>query len=294
MNEVVNKDDQQQGEPQGKPDEQQGPVPGSDEYNQQMAAQYRGQADEADVGNKPDLLVIPPKPEGGHDKFYDAETGAYNWQGHAKELEFNAAGRKEGEGEPNTPEADPKVQIGENESASEIVRGTGLNVDDVANHIRENGTISDEHRAVLKDKAGLTDALIDGYIDGEKAKAALAQQTFDNAMEYAGGEEGWNGLNDWASKSLNDQQKEYVNGLLDSTEWKQGIDQIRQWQGATAPAQRGQMVQADGPSQGAVGYTNRGQMMTDMQKPEYQTDAAFRARVMAKVAVSKFEGDTSL
>ena len=31
---------------------------------------------------------IPALPETGSDKFYDAKTGAYNWEGHAKEAEF--------------------------------------------------------------------------------------------------------------------------------------------------------------------------------------------------------------
>ena len=273
-------------------EEPEGPKPGSDEYNQQMADRFKGQEAAAEAQNQSEAVSIPPKPEGGHDKYYNTETGAYNWEAHAKELEYNASGRNKDsskEGDPKTPDGDPA-----DADAREIVQGAGLNTDEVIDYINEHGTISDEHRAVLKEKANLSDELIDGFIEGKRAQAALAEQQVASAIDYAGGEQGWNALSEWAIANLSDQQKEYVNGLLDSSEWKQGIDQLRQWQGASSPAQRGNVIAADGRSSGVVGYESRAEMKADINSSEYRTSPAFREQVRHKIAVSKFEGDATL
>ena len=58
---------------------------GSPEYNQAMADKFNNrEVAEVDPVEK---LPVEPKPEGGHDKFYNAETGQYDWQNHAKELD---------------------------------------------------------------------------------------------------------------------------------------------------------------------------------------------------------------
>ena len=59
-------------------------VPGSEEYNQLMAEKFNNPGTEEDV--EQDIVPVPDMPAEGVDKYYDNETGAYNWEAHAREL----------------------------------------------------------------------------------------------------------------------------------------------------------------------------------------------------------------
>lgn len=275
--------------PANEPAKDEGPKPGSDEYNQQMADNFRNQDQSTEAANQPELAAqqsVPPKPENGHDKFYNAETGAYNWEAHAKELEFNASGR----GKETSPSDNPPSDA----DAAKMIADAGLELDDVVKSLKETGDLSGEQRAALKDKVGLTDEFIDGYLDGQKALVAMSEQKVKAQHEYVGGEAEWQKISAWAAENLNNAQADYINTELASDDWKGGMDQLRSWYQAGAKAAPGQHISADGPGGGEVGYDSRKAMIKDMQSPEYHTDAAFREKVRRRVAVSDFKGDAAL
>ena len=58
--------------------------PGSEEYNKEMADKFQSQEAEPTQEEVP----IQGMPEGGADKFYNKETGEYDWKNHAKELQY--------------------------------------------------------------------------------------------------------------------------------------------------------------------------------------------------------------
>lgn len=66
------------------------PEKGTQEYNEQMAQRFEQGLN--DKGNAQTFDSPPPEiapmPEGGHDKFYNKETGEYHWENHSKELQY--------------------------------------------------------------------------------------------------------------------------------------------------------------------------------------------------------------
>ena len=83
--------------------DQQQPVVTEDQYNATMAAAYRGQGNQ-----EADPVELPPPaamPEGGVDKFYNKQTGEYNWAAHAREAEYRL-----GQYRNQTQEPDPTQQ----------------------------------------------------------------------------------------------------------------------------------------------------------------------------------------
>jgi len=124
------------------------PENGSDEYNQQKAAEFNaghGTPSSENIDSAP----IPLKPENGQDKFYNAETGEYNWQAHAAELEYRMKGDTPDtatEGEEST-EAAPEAET--DDAALSIVSNAGLDVDSLIQQIQQEGNLSDEAKNAL-------------------------------------------------------------------------------------------------------------------------------------------------
>ena len=137
---------------------------GSPEYNKAMADKFNNrEVAEVDPVEK---LPVEPKPEGGHDKFYNAETGQYDWQNHAKELDYRLNGKPE---EPAKVEATEDANTtGETESnyeaVADIVTTAGLDHSELQTQIQTNGDLSDEAYAALA-KVGLQRELVKTYVD---------------------------------------------------------------------------------------------------------------------------------
>ena len=279
------------------------PKPGSDEYNEAMAEKFRNQTADGEVANQPELAAmageqgVRPKPENGHDKYYNPQTGEYNWEAHARELEYNQTrnGSQDERGSETKDRDGPDPTNTSDEEAAKIVTDAGLNVDEVVAHIQDTGNLSTEHREALK-KAGLSDALIDTYLEGQRALAEQVNRQVAEALDYAGGEEAWERMNKWAVDNLNEAQKNYVNDLLESGDYRMGIDQLREWQRASSPVARPDMfVEGDVNSRNNVGsYSSRREMVNDINSDKYRNDPSFRELVRRKVLASTWDADNSL
>lgn len=242
-----------------------------------------------------DQIPVPPMPEGGSDKYYDPKTGNYDWASHAKELAFKLA-QKDKKGPEAKPSDEPaptvdqaKEPLSEAEQTN-IIESAGLKTEDLANQIREQGTISEDAMAALVAK-GLPREIVEEYV--ELARFRL-EQVQHEAMSYVGGESEWTKIAEWAGKNLPDDEKEMYNELLAGPKWRVAVDALRAKAysgGAVAPEPS--LVSNSGPSGmgGTGGYRSRAEMMRDMSTPEYKNDPAFRARVYQKMAVSRFEYD---
>lgn len=260
---------------------EEGPVPGSDEYNESMAAKAQAARDYTD---QPDLLPADtnPMPEGGHEKFYNKETGEYDWPNHAKELQYrleNQSGEKEPTQEDTKDSSDDQV--------SNIVSDAGLSMDDLGEAIRDTGSIPDEAKAALVAK-GIPEELIDSYVENAKYRMDNAAS---ESLEYVGGEEEWAKVNQWATENLPPEEQKMYNEMLASDGWKSAVDVLKSKMKASTPTgQEGSLVTGSEMGTGQpIGYTSKAQMLADIQNPLYQTDPAFRNNVARKIAVSTYQ-----
>lgn len=253
-------------------------APGSDEYNQQMADKFTNQ--EQLVDDKVDEVPVSPMPDGGYDKFYDKETGEYDWQNHAKELEYRL---KQGQ----VSEDDKKnVENASTQEVTDIVQRAGLNPEDLKSQLLTNGALSEDAVSALE-KQGLRRELIDLYVDNWNFRVNAQRET---ALGYAGGEGEWQELASWAAQNLPENEVARYNDLLASPEWKVAIDALKVRRGAsnTEPTLVGGNETVTGTS---FGYRSKAEMKTDMSNPMYASDPAFRRQVMQKIQSATWDLD---
>tara|TARA_B100000795_G_scaffold146636_1_gene109886 strand:+ start:7389 stop:8171 length:783 start_codon:yes stop_codon:yes gene_type:complete len=247
------------------------PQIGSEDYNAQMADKFRNQPTPTD--DKPEAPPANAMPEGGVEKFYNAETGAYDWQNHAKELDYRLNGKP--------PEKDvlsePEV-VEEQAEVSDIVTSAGLDPLELQNQLQTNGTLSEEAFAALA-KVGLSKDLVDTYVQNFVFRQ---EAQINEATNYAGGPEGWEQLANWASNNMPEQEVVRYNELLGTSEWKVAIDALRARQ--TAATGEPQLLNGAGiAGTGTSGYRSKAEMKVDMSNPKYAADPAFRQDVMRKM-----------
>ena len=273
---------------------QEAPKPGSDEYNQAMTAKFQATkpgAEPEDDGRDPAPIV--PMPKDGDAKFYDAKTGAYNWEAHAKELSFKLSqkgGKTEAKKEGEKPsEAD--VDKPSDEAPKSVFDLAGLKVEDLADQIRSTQTISPEARAALV-KVGIANELIDEHV--ELINFKLAANT-EKAITYAGGKDAWEAMNKWASQNLDEAAKGQLNKLLRGTpaEWELAIDGLRTKMKSALPGSKeGKLINGGNNAPGGdAGFASRAAMVQAINDPRYQTDANYRHQVQRRIQASKYSDD---
>ena len=252
------------------------PQKGTPEYNEIMAARYDQQNAEnvnAQAFEKP--TEITPLPDGGLDKFYNKESGTYDWPNHVRELEYRL--------EQKSPAA--------SESTSEATeeQSASLDWDAITADVGSNNTLSDDHRSALNN-AGIPDDVIDQYLDLMTVGQEYAQQ---RTIEYAGGDESLNSMFDWARTNLSEEEVTNYNDILDSPNWRMAIDSLRVASGiggVDAPQRSSTPRLVEGEVAGVSGqaFASKQQMIEAMSDPRYKSDPAFRQQVRLRVGRSNF------
>jgi hypothetical protein len=233
--------------------------------------------------------TVEPMPEGGAAKFYNTETGAYNWQAHAKEAEFRAkmaAGKAKKPAEvkpsPEAPAAGEEAEAG----AKEAVAAAGLDWGTLTEKLSVLGELDPEDYEALEG-IGLPRAIIDVHIDGLRA---LQEQTHTKLMESTGGEEGLEDLLTWASHNLQPHEIDAYNAMLGDQRWPVAIDALKARSGFTPPPVAPKLIRPTGggapASVSADVYESNEEFQRDIGSKEYKTSEAFRQKVYAKRARS--------
>jgi len=264
------------------------PVPGSDEYNQQKADEFK-QGHGKPSSDNVDSAPTAPKPDNGQDKFYNAETGEYNWQAHAAELEYRM-----GQGKDTPPADDDKgtdptkdePSDPSDEAAKDVVSKAGLDVDSLVQQIQQDGSLSDDAKAALVAQ-GVDANLIDSYVENLKFRM---EHESKSALDYVGGEEEWNKVNAWAENNLNADEKTAYNDTLNGANWKMAVDAIKSRMGHTSEPN---LMVGNEVGNSATGYRSRAEMKKDMANAEYRTNPTFRQTVIDKMSVSTYDLDHS-
>lgn len=252
---------------------------GTDEYNQQMAGKFQNQTE----GHQTDVVETPPAetmPEGGKDKFYNAETGEYDWKSHAVEAEYRINGKKPPEAE-TKPEEEAQA---EETQVTDIVTSAGLDPMDLETQLQTTGELTEDVYAALE-KVGVPRELVSSYAENfvYRQEGQVAEAT-----QYAGGEESWQQLSQWAMQNMPEAEVNSYNQMLGGSDWKVAIDAIK----ARRSASTGEptLVNGSGISGNtASGYRSKAEMKVDMSNPKYTADPAFRQEVMRKMQTATWD-----
>jgi len=253
---------------------------GSPEYNQQMADKFQNQSE----GHQNETVETPPIsaiPEGGQAKFYNADTGAYDWQNHAREAEYRLNGNKTPE--PKAEEQQQEVQEQDN-TAADIVTSAGLDPMDLQTQLQNTGTLSEEAFEALA-KVGLSRDLVETYAENFNYRQ---EGVLREATDYAGGEEGWQQLSQWATQNMPESEVNGFNQMLGTDQWKVAIDAIRARRSSSTGEPN--MINGAGISgNSSSGYRSKSEMTADMSNPLYSTDPKFRQDVMRKMQTATWD-----
>lgn len=267
------------------------PVPGSDEYNQQMVDRFENKGT---LEDDQELVPEHEMPEGGQEKYFNKETGEYDWQSHAKELQFNADGRPKDENKtektPDQIKIETKSEASEateEEQVNDIITAAGLTGDELTQKIMTDGDLSAEDYAALQ-KVGIPEAMARTYVenfiyrrDGERAAV----------MDYVGGEEAWNEMSSWAADNMSEGEINSLNEQLANGQHRLAMDSIKSRMGPEALQNEPQFIAGEQRTGGVTGYRSKSEMVADMSQPRYQTDASFRQDVMRKMQSATFDLD---
>ena len=244
-----------------------------DQYNATMAAAYNSQsADKEDIDQ-----FAASIPEGGHEKFYNAQTGEYNWAAHAKEAEYRLQQDRSQRQEQREDQQVPETEAQPWERA-------GLDGPDLANKILTQGDITDEDYAALA-QAGYPRSFVESYIDGMLTQIDVG---IDEQYDYAGGEQGWTELRDWANQNLSVDERNRVENLL-QVDYRAAVDLLTLKRGTVA--RDPDLLSADGAVGSSFGYRSKAEMKSDMANPRYTKDPLFRQEVARKMRSASWDLD---
>lgn len=192
--------------------------------------------------------------------------------------------KKMGEGakaEPTTEGTDDKAA----EEASEAVEKAGLDMGALEAEFAEKGELSPESLAALE-KAGITKAQVDAYIEGQAAQAELYEM---RVISEVGKREEYDALIKWASTNLTDAEIDEFDQAVNSFDLKKASFAVRNLKArmeVSAGREPASKLNGSQSSQGVMPYESTAQMLDDMNHPKYDRDPAFRRQVEARIAVT--------
>lgn len=152
------------------------------------------------------------------------------------------------------------------------------------------GTLSQESKEAAAKAFGVPVDWVESYLRGATEQAQT--DVVSPIMEQIGGQETWQGFQEWAEANYTAEQKAAFNRGLEADPTKTVTEAVKTWREAgNGPAPRditrGERGQVPGGEQ-VQGYASQAEMQRDMANPLYAKDPAFRAKVEARVGRSDF------
>ena len=162
---------------------------------------------------------------------------------------------------------------------------------------KNNGTLSDEMYDKLN-TAGLNRDMVDAYLKGLRGELGypegaqqpvLDESEVDEIKNLAGGSDGYDALMEWAGNNLSkDDAKNYDDVL--ATANKTAIKfAVKALMGQYEDSQGRDSRIVTGKESSTENYRSMAEVVRDMNKPEYQTDEAFRDDVIRKLSQSNLK-----
>ena len=159
-----------------------------------------------------------------------------------------------------------------------------------------NGTLSDEMYDKLG-QAGLSRPMVEAYLKGlrdelgypQDAEPVLSESEVDEVKSIAGGSEGYDALMDWAGENLSKEDAKNYDDVL-ATANKSAIKfAVKALMGQYEDSQGRDSRIVTGKESSTENYRSMAEVVRDMNKPEYQTDEAFRDDVLRKLSASNLK-----
>lgn len=153
----------------------------------------------------------------------------------------------------------------------------------------ENGDLSQESIQKIA-QMGIPEHLVRAYVDGQKA---LVDTNTKTMMSYAGGEQAYTQIQNWAADALAEDEIEAFNSTIESGNManiKMAIQGLRARYEQANGQQTGRLIQGEtsGPSGGA--FRSIAEIVEAMKDPRYARDPAYRKDVESRVALSNALG----
>ena len=182
------------------------------------------------------------------------------------------------------------------EQLGSLFKDNSIDPFEMNKYFAENdGTLSEDMYAQLG-KAGLTKQVVDNYLAGvrdevgmQTAEPVLNETEISEIKSIANGEEGYNTLMEWAAKNLEKQAQDDYDAVL-KTANKTAIQfAVKALMGQYEDSQGRDSKIVTGKESSTETYRSMAEVVRDMNKPEYQTDEAFRDDVIRKLSASNLK-----
>jgi hypothetical protein len=212
-------------------------------------------------------------------KFNSAD--GYNWQAHAKELEF-AAAQKVTAREPTKDPVTPGAPADE-ARAKEVTDSAGLDWNDLSLKIMNDGDISADDYTKLAG-VGVPKEIVSEYVGLVKDSA---DNHVDKVLSAFGGEEQFNAIRTAAQEAFTESELQDIETrMAQKAGWSDAVKEVMNKVGAGEPINASQTAPN---AASTTGFKSQAEMVAAMRKPEYRRDPAYRAEIEAKVAASKWD-----
>lgn len=215
----------------------------------------------------------PQLPEGGHAKFYNPQTGAYNWEAHAREQSWIASQRRDGE-RGNPDQGRTQASLSTEQALDRVARAALSGKEDL------------DARIALR-QAGIPDSVVASHVNAARVSG---ERVKEEVVSYAGGKEAVTQMQQWARSNLSETDRAALNHALSGPSWKMAIDWVKGRMGGAMNAGNLNVDQQLGMGGSEGSFSSRADMLAAQRDPRYQTDPAFRQQVFAKVRNSSWFG----
>ena len=168
----------------------------------------------------------------------------------------------------------------------------------MSKHFEENnGTLADDMYDKLA-TAGLSKEVVDNYLSGvrgelgiepKQASPVLSDSEIKDLKNIAGGERGYDNLMDWAGNNLTEQDAKSYDDVLATGNASAIKFAIKALMGQYEDANGRDSKIVTGKESSTENYRSMAEVVRDMNKPEYQSDEAFRDDVLRKLSASNLK-----
>lgn len=235
-------------------------VPGSAEYNAAMIAKVDAQVAAPVVDKTPEVPAVPEKV--------------------AEEVTTEKPTDKiQVKGDEVTP--DEKKEEKPTEPPADKDPATKVDFDSLFSRVAESGAISEDDYKSLEG-AGISRAMADNYLEGQKALAELRAMDIRKSV---GGDEAFAKVVSWAATSGSPDTVETYNSAIDRGDIKTAkvaLQALNSQMNAAIGTEPTLVTGATGTSSGDV-FRSVSEMTKAMRDPRYNSDPAYRADVAAKL-----------
>lgn len=248
-------------------------------------------------GEGEELILGKFKTQADLEKAYKALEGKLGSKQETPAEEPAAAPKDEGvptmgeksEGEPEGDGEETEAGSEAEETEDKGDDAPALDFEALGNEFAENDGLSDASYEKLE-KAGISRAIADQYIEGHRAVQTLRGQQLYTA---AGGEAEFKSMIDWGTKNLPQEQQDAFNNAINSailegdfTASAMMIQAVKSQMNTGEPNLLN--TNSGSASYGVEPFKSRSDMAAAMRDPRYAKDPEYNAEVQRRLAISEF------